>query len=125
MKKILPINYDTLTPYIYTFVRTDIPVVQQIVQSSHACHHAGARFGAPSGCHMILFEVANEAELKDVVLDIAGANIDFHLFYEPDPVFGSDDQETPMGYSALCTRPMVGEERRLMEPYNLWGVEKV
>lgn len=121
-KKILNIDYTTDTPYVYVFVRRDIPLVQQIVQSSHACHHAGQDLGAPSGCHLVLFQVADQHSLISIGEHFVNKGVPFHAFYEPDPIWGQDET-VPMGYSALCTKPLVGEERRIMEAYDLWYEE--
>jgi len=46
------------TPYTYLFIRTDLSIPQQIVQTAHAACEAGYRYGEHS--HMVLFAVPSE-----------------------------------------------------------------
>lgn len=92
--------------YIYTFIREDIPHAQKIVQLGHACHEAGKMLSPqehtePS--NLILLSAKDEDELIDIAKRVDCAGIKFHMFYEPD---------NQMGYSALCTRPIVTDRER-------------
>jgi len=50
-------------PYIYIFVRQDIPLADQIVQTGHSCQESGAKFGCPENCHLVLLSCKNEHDL--------------------------------------------------------------
>lgn len=97
------------TPYTYVFVRTDLPVAQQIVQSAHACHEAGNKFGEHS--HVVLFECPSEHKLVQISATLTDQQIPHTLFHEPD-----DD----VGYTAICTTPLVGEQRKVMRKYRMY-----
>ncbi len=100
-----------MNTYIYTFIREDISPEQKIVQLGHACHEAGKllpanEFKEPST--MILLSAKNEADLKSISRKIDCAGIDHYMFYEPDPMVNG----RPMGYSAICTRPITSDRER-------------
>ena len=93
-------------------VRTDIPLADQVVQVGHVCLEAGKRFDWSSQpCHLVLLAVASEAQLLTAVAQLQLANIACELFYEPDD---------NLGYTAACTNPVAGEQRRFLRRYPLW-----
>ena len=52
------------TPYMYLFIREDLSIPQQIVQTAHAVDELGKRIvGSAQTNHMVLFGVASEAKL--------------------------------------------------------------
>ena len=53
---------------MYVLVRSDLPVVTQAVQACHAAHEAGAAFGAPPGCHLLLLSAASLHELTQALV---------------------------------------------------------
>lgn len=96
------------TAYTYLFIRKDLAPSQRIVQASHAAHNAGERFGAHS--HMILFGISSEAEMLKTAAYLENKGIDFEMFFEPD---------FDTGYTAICTRPLRGDERKIMRRFTL------
>ena len=99
------------TPYTYVIVRTDIPQVQQIVQSSHAALEAGFRFTQPKEVsHLILLSVKSEEQLKKTAHMLCEKEIDFHMFYEPDV----------SEFTAICTKPLFGDECKVFQRYKLF-----
>lgn len=96
------------TPYTYLFIRTDLSAPKQIVQASHAAHNAGTRFGDHS--HMVLSGAKDERQLLKIAEYLDGREIDYEIFHEP-------DYDT--GYTAICTRPLKGEERSAMKRFSL------
>jgi len=95
-----------MNSYIYTFIREDIPFAQKIVQLGHACHEAGKLLNYNEHkdvSSLVLLSAKNEDDLKNIARIVECAGIDFHIFYEPD---------NNMGYSALCTRPVVTQRDR-------------
>lgn len=103
-------------PYIYVFLRKDLPLADQIVQAAHATHQSGDKFGSPDNCHLVLFGVKNKAELNYAKHVCEEAQIEHIVFYEPDP---TDDSEEPMGNTALCTKPIVGL-KKVFKKFEIW-----
>lgn len=98
--------------YTYVLVRTDIPLVDQLVQSGHACLEAGNRFeqpGPPS--NLVVLSVASRLHLLDQLSRIRISGIRYALFFEPD-----DD----MGETSACTEPLTAEYRRVFRSLLLW-----
>jgi len=101
--------------YIYMFIREDLSPEQKIVQIGHACYEAGKKFQDTNGISsMILLSAKDQDDLKRIADTIDGRGIEFYMFYEPD--FG------PMGYSALCTKPIT--ERREQNFFRRWNLYK-
>lgn len=51
-------------PYMYLFIREDLSIPQQIVQTAHAVDELGKRIkGTAQTNHMVLFGVPDEAHL--------------------------------------------------------------
>ena len=81
--------------YVYTFIRTDLPIEQQIVQAAHSALEAGRDLGKPKGhSHLILLEAKNEAALIKFSQAIKDLDIKFSIFHEPD---------FDRGYTSLTT----------------------
>lgn len=52
------------TPYMYLFIREDLSIPQQIVQTAHAVDELGKRVpGSAQTNHMVLFGVPDESHL--------------------------------------------------------------
>lgn len=95
-----------MNSYIYTFIREDISHAQKIVQLGHACHEAGKFLDNEEHKYvssLILLSAQDEEDLKQIAKKIDCAGIDFHMFFEPD---------NGMGYSAICTRPIIADRER-------------
>lgn len=101
------------TPYTYLFIRTDLTHPQQIVQASHAALNAGSRFGPHS--HLVLIGVRNEQELYKAADHLEQHEIDFEMFHEPD---------YNTGHTAICTRPLVGTQRKPLKRFQLMKAEQ-
>lgn len=99
--------------YIYTFIRKDLSPEQKIVQIGHACHEAGKRTEDKEISSLVLLAAENEQDLKNIAEELDMKGIDHYIFFEPD--FG------PMGYSAICTRPIAEKrEQRLFKKWKLY-----
>lgn len=93
-------------------VRTDIPLADQICQSSHAAHESGIRFGDPDQISsIVLCGVPDERELEKAHWMVEQSGIRSYLFREPD----LGDEAT-----ALATEPIFGSKRKLFSKFNLW-----
>ena len=91
-------------PYTYVIVRTDIPLVQQLVQAAHATHYAGFRFQEPDKIsYLILLQIENEYELFQAYRYIAMQGIKVAAFFEPD---------ANLGLTAIATEPLYNKEDR-------------
>ena len=90
--------------YCYTFIRTDLPIEQQIVQAAHSAMESGREFYNPNTpTHLILLEAKSEDQLKNIAQYLEQRNIKFSLFYEPD---------WDRGYTSLTTEPLTSDEDR-------------
>ena len=99
--------------HTYVLVRADIPLAQQLVQASHACLQAGARFPQPvEPCHLVILSVASQDHLRQAVEHLAGqGGIQMETFWEPDDA---------LGFTASCSEPVSGQARRWFRRYPLW-----
>lgn len=98
--------------YIYALVRTDIPLADQIVQVGHACLEAGGAFAPPPGCHLVVLQVGSEPQLWRMVERAEIAGIPMKVFFEPDD---------GMRYTAACSAPVGGAQRRIFRHLPLWA----
>ncbi len=98
---------------VIAVVRTDIPLADQMVQVGHTCLAAGHCFEQPDDSgHLMVMAVPSLAALYEVSARCKVTGIRHVLFYEPDE---------GMGYTALCTEPIMGEVRRVLRKLPLWG----
>lgn len=106
--------------YIYTFIREDISYAQKIVQLGHVCHEAGKilpREEYPGVSTMILLSAEDQNDLKTISMKLDCAGIDHYMFFEPDNMMNGEQ----MGYSAICTRPIISSrERTFFCKWNLY-----
>lgn len=97
------------TPYTYLFIRKDLTIPQQIVQSAHAAACAGYAFGEHS--HLICFGIDSQDDLIKAAQHLERHGIRFEMFFEP-------DYQT--GHTAICTEPLQGERRKPMKRFTLF-----
>ncbi len=99
--------------YVYLFVRQDLSLAQQNVQSIHAGIKAGETFGKGIGkANLVYIGVPYKEDLHEV-MDIMGRNeIPFVEFYEPD----YDEGLTAVCTDILCDR----KKRALFQQFDLW-----
>jgi hypothetical protein len=96
---------------MYIFVREDLPHTYQIVQAAHATHHAGIRFGKTDlPTHFVLIGVKNQEAMLAAARFLEFHQIEFEMFHETD---------NDTGYTAIATKPLVGEERKPMKRFQL------
>lgn len=100
------------TNYVYVLVRNDLSVSQQTVQSCHAAIEAARRFITSEQVHphLVVCGVRDEDALKKEECRLEAFGIKFACFYEPD----RNNELT-----AIATAPVVGEQHRLCQRYNL------
>lgn len=88
-----------------------MPIADQMVQVGHVCYEAGLKFHADDNTYMVLCQVASQEGLFDAEMRLNYLGIETHKFYEPD---------NNLEYTALCSRPVSGEERKIFRKYKLW-----
>lgn len=105
--------FDEDTPFMYIFVRNDLPAVVKLIQVAHATHEAGIEFGKDNfllPIHFCVFGVKNEDKLKSIAWDLTQGKLNFHMFYEPD---------LDIGNTAIAVEPLIGEEREWFQGFKL------
>lgn len=101
---------DDNTPFMYIFVRNDLPAVVKLIQAAHATYKAGLRFKEERVVHFCVFGLKNETKLKSVAWDLNETGFDFEMFYEPD---------FDIGHTAIAVMPIVGEKREWFKKFKL------
>lgn len=100
------------------FVRQDISLAQQLVQSNHATFEVARRLQLPQNLDetpsCIVIGVPDKTALFRVIEKLRAHEIGHEVFYEPD---------FNMGLSAVATVPLGQEQRRALSNYRLWREE--
>lgn len=94
--------------YTYCFIRKDIPIHAQIIQTAHACLQSDKPKTVNS---IVLFEVKNEEHLIKVNDYLQSRGLKTYMFFEP---------VADMGYTSIATEPLHGEDRTIMSRFRLW-----
>jgi hypothetical protein len=100
--------------YIYSIIRKDIPLADQIVQTAHSAFHAGNDFGTGVPNHipsLVLLEIANQEELLALSAKLDAKNIEHFKFFEPDD---------NLGYTSITTTTVNGDDRKPFSNLRLW-----
>jgi len=104
-----------MTRYTYVFIRRDIPLHAQLVQSSHAALELGLQLSPEKKpektSFLILLDAEDQAHLEKIARYLDDRDIEFHKFFEPD---------YDMGYTAICTEPLSLDMRKHFKKFNLW-----
>lgn len=111
---------------IYVFVRTDLTLPQQAVQLGHAAAEAGSLFYRPEEhgvASLILLQLSDLAALHKAQAALAKQGIVFTTFNEPDQDT-TRAEGTPVGLSAIGTRPMKPSEWAFFRKWRLWNGAK-
>lgn len=111
---------DIDTPFMYIFVRKDLPPVVKLIQVAHVTHNAGIKFNGVNNekgidnsitpIHFCVFGVKNETKLKSIAWDLKQTEFEFEMFYEPD---------FDIGNTAIAVEPIIGENRGWFEKFKL------
>ena len=103
--------------WCYVFIRTDIPIAQQIVQTAHSAYESGRGLGKHVPFpRMVLIAVKNGQELEDA-LDDCSQFIQCYPFYE-------SEQGLDITLTSFTTRPVSFDERVIFKSYKLWREPK-
>jgi hypothetical protein len=95
--------------YTYCFIRKDIPLHAQIIQTAHACLQSDKPKSINS---IVLFEVKNEEHLVKTNEYLKSHGLKTYMFYEPD---------YDMGYTSIATEPLSGEDREVCKRFKMWS----
>jgi hypothetical protein len=98
---------------VYVFVRTDLPIEQQIVQAGHAALEAGHEFDKVSDdvSSLIILRIKSKAKLENAIASIRSKGIRMVEFHEPDWDYG---------LTAAASEPIFEDSREAFKRYNLW-----
>lgn len=100
---------------MYVVVRSNLPAVHQLIQSVHAAHEAGIRFGnSKDTSSVVVCSVPDETSLRLAAVNCSRQGIRNYLFLEDD--FGNQA-------TAFATEPITGEARRTFRKFPLWNPE--
>ena len=110
-------NNDSNKHYTYVFVRKDIPVEQQIVQTAHAALEAGLVFPNPSDepNSLIVIGVSNQEQLLKAIEYTQKQDIKLVTFFEPDWDYG---------LTAFASQPIPVSNRKIFKKFQLWRNSK-
>jgi len=97
--------------YVYIFVRQDISLPQQIVQSNHATLSFSSHHGVEGIPNIVLIGVPNVAALKEACALLSANQIPHWSWTEPD---------FNLGFTAICTAAISGSERLCLAHYRTW-----
>lgn len=102
----------TDTPYVYIFVRKDLPPGQQIVQACHAVAECAHQYfkDVSEHPHFVILGVKDESALLKALKKIEDNEIHCAFFKEAD----LQDQ-----FTALATEPVYGEKRRIFRSFQI------
>lgn len=94
--------------YVYLFIREDLSIPQQIIQTAHAVDDMNKSYPHESENYMVLCSVKDEERLFLISELLKDRNIHHETFFEPDI----------NGHTAIATRPLKGEERKILRNFN-------
>lgn len=99
--------------WTYVFIRTDLPIEQQIVQACHAALEAGHSFERISNepSSLIMLQVPNKEKLEVAMARTVERGIRCEPFHEPDWDYG---------LTAFATEPITVDQRKVFNKYKLW-----
>lgn len=97
----------------YVFIRTDLPIEQQIVQACHAALEAGHTFDRLSKepASLIMLQVPNKEKLEVAMARTIDRGIRCEPFFEPDWDYG---------LTAFATEAITADQRKTFSKYKLW-----
>jgi hypothetical protein len=99
--------------HIYVFIRKDIPLSWQIVQSNHATFELGLKlsrkYAQPPS--IVLIQIKDEKELLKAYEKIGSLGIHCEMFHEP---------YKQTGATSFATEPIFQNQRSLFSKYQLW-----
>lgn len=99
---------------IYVFVRQDLPLSQQLVQSNHAMFMMASTLPPSEGIpSVLLIGMPDQKALDRVVTKLTARNILHVKYVEP-------DFENALGFTAISTVPLDHTQKQELCNYRLW-----
>lgn len=99
--------------YIYIFVRQDLPLQHQIVQSNHATHHMSSFYRSDGDVpNIVLIGLPNIKALERALRKLRDNKIPHYAWVEPDNDFG---------LTSICTAPILGVQRDCLKNYRVYS----
>lgn len=95
--------------HMYTFIRTDLSVPQQIVQHGHATYMVGNYIKNDDIPSIVLIGADDEDGILKISQYLSDNNIEHKTFFEPDI-----DQ-----FTSIATTPLSGKDRLLFKKFKL------
>lgn len=96
-----------MTPYVYVFIRKDIPIENMIVQACHSCLDLAK---VPKNTHLVLIGVRNEKAITETSQFLDSKGVKHQMFFEPD---------FSLGFTSIATEPVYGNSRRKFSKFKL------
>lgn len=99
--------------YVYIFLRSDLPVEQLIVQSSHAAYESAAKYSSDDGNHpsMVIIHVKDSLHLEKIRRHLLASDVSHTEFFEPDWSYG---------VTAIATAPVETHQRHLFKKFQVF-----
>lgn len=97
--------------YAYVFVRQDLPIAQQIVQSNHATLSMASLYDFEGTPNIVVIGVEDKEELMSVARLCSDWAIPHYLWTEPDFDFGE---------TAITTAAISGHQREAFTKFSTW-----
>lgn len=99
---------------IYIFIRQDLPLAQQLVQSNHAMFMMASMLPLSEGIpSVLLIGMPDVQALNRVTIKLTAKNIPHVVYIEPD--FANE-----LGFTAIATRPLDCTQKEELRNYRLW-----
>lgn len=95
--------------HMYTFIRTDLSIAQQIVQHGHATYAIGTNIANNCIPSIVLIGTNNEDGLLKISQFLIDHHIKHKMFFEPDI----------NQYTSIATIPVHGDDRKLFRKFKL------
>lgn len=95
--------------YMYLFVRGDLSVPQQIIQTAHAVEDICQKIRMNKTSHAVLFSADSEDDLFKASEWLSFHEIRHSMFYEPDIE----------AYTSIATEPLSGKKRSVMKSFKM------
>ena len=95
------------------FIRVDLPVEHQIIQSNHAVYHLASLRQQDEGVpNLVLIGLPGQKALRKVLSKLSVNNIPHYAWEEPD---------NDWGLTAIATAPITGEQRETLRNYRVYN----
>ena len=105
-------NTEQQIPYTYCFIRKDLPIAQQIIQTAHAIQEITKKVHHPREVsHIVLLEASNDIHLFNIQIKLQDMGIKYEMFYEP------DIQQC----TAIATEPIYGNDRKKFRKFRFYN----